>query len=64
MLYMVHFSGGIMHEMSSTQGQGQRTKDKDKDKQSLASYVREIEGSGRLVFMQGNKAYHSQLKGG
>lgn len=53
-----------MHEMSSTQGQGQRTKDKDKDKQSLASYVREIEGSGRLVFMQGNKAYHSQLKGG
>ena len=41
---------------------GQRTK--DKDKQSLAIYVREIEGSGRLVFMQGNKAYHSQLKGG
>lgn len=31
---------------------GQRTK--DKDKQSLAIYVREIEGSGRLVFMQGN----------
>lgn len=62
MLYMVHFSGGIMHEMSSTQGQGQRTK--GKDKQSLATYVREIEGSGRLVFMQGNKAYHSQLKGG
>lgn len=51
-----------MHEMSSTQGQGQRTK--GKDKQSLATYVREIEGSGRLVFMQGNKAYHSQLKGG